>query len=239
MVRGVLQAIMLPSAALLGGLARLAQGGAERPAPPPIVVMNDHAEALPVWVAAAEAAEAEGQAPGPYAVLHVDRHSDMNMPSAEFAASPAALLDSGAQPRSAHERAALRAAAVREADLASFQMAGVWAGVVGSIAWVHGNASEPFLLTLTGELEARCAGLSCPMPQSLRIQHDEETGHYFDLSDRSAGPAGVSPPVGASALVFDGGLSPGVELEPSPHRAAPFDFWVGAVSGSPSALQCV
>merc|ERR1711969_496204 len=105
---------MLPSA-LLGGLARLAQGGAERPpAPPPVVVMNDHAEALPAWVAAAEGAAAQGQAPGPYAVLHVDRHSDTNMPSAGFAASPAALLDSGAQPHSADERATLQAAAVRE-----------------------------------------------------------------------------------------------------------------------------
>jgi hypothetical protein len=200
---------------------------------------DSHAEALAVWVEAAAAAQ---RPTAPYAVLHVDQHSDMNLPSSVFTATPAGHFDRGADPASELQRLApLRAAAVREADLASFQMAGVWAGVVSSIVWVHGNSSEPFLLTPTGELEAKCAGLSCPLREWL--QSSTETG-YFTLTPRqssssySAGsPSELDTAVDAawqSASVGTNTFSPHGAPRPDFNQApllpsAPFDFWIGHI----------
>ena len=142
MRRGVLQLLLL---LLLACWRSALSRQPQRRQRPSIVTMNDHAEALPVWVRAAATA---GLPPAPYAVLHVDRHSDMNMPSRLFTATPVGQQAAGANPEAERQRvAALRAAAVHEADLASFQMVGAWVGVVSNIVWIHGNSSEPFMVT--------------------------------------------------------------------------------------------
>ena len=111
MRRGVLQLQLLLAcwrSALSGQPQRQRQ-------PPSIVTMNDHAEALPVWVQAAATA---GLPLAPYAVLHIDRHSDMNMPSRLFTATPIGQQIPGSDPEAERQRVEpLRAAAVREADL--------------------------------------------------------------------------------------------------------------------------
>ena len=190
-----------------------------------------HAEALAAWVEAATNAQLPSE---PYAVLHVDRHSDMNLPSSIFTSIPVSQHDIDADIKTERRRLApLREAAIHEADLASFQMVGVWAGMVSSIAWVFGNSSEPFLLTPTGELEANCAGFSCPLREWL--QSDSDTG-YFTVTPRlsaasdtdarepawqhgGGGLGGFDTPAG-SRLSFDQ-----APLTPS----APFDFWIGHI----------
>ena len=48
-------------------------------------------------------------------------------------------------------------------------MTGVWAGVVSNIVWIHGNSSEPFMITLDGALE-----VICPNIAEFSIEHVEE-----------------------------------------------------------------
>jgi hypothetical protein len=190
-----------------------------------------HAEALAAWVEAATDARRPSE---PYAVLHVDRHSDMNTPSSVFTSVPVGLHEVDADIEAEQTRLApLRAAAIHEADLASFQMAGVWAGVVSSIAWVFGNSSEPFLLTSTGELEASCAGFACPLREWL--QSDRATG-YFTVNPRRSTASDVDAQQtawqsGGGGL---GGFDPQATSHLSSNQApltpsAPFDFWIGHI----------
>jgi hypothetical protein len=192
---------------------------------------NSHAEALAAWVEAATDAQLP---PEPYAVLHVDRHSDMNTPSSVFTSIPVGQRDNDGDIEAERMRLApLRAAAMHEADLASFQMAGVWAGVVSSIAWVFGNSSEPFLLTPTGELEASCAGFACPLREWL--QSDTATG-YFTVNPRHvrASDADAQLTAWESAGSGLGGFNSQATSHLSSNQAplmpsAPFDFWIGHI----------
>lgn len=196
-----------------------------------LIWVHSHAEALSAWVAAAANTQSP---PAPYAVLHVDRHSDMNLPSSAFTSTPVGQRDIDNDVVTETRRLApLRAAAVHEADLASFQMLGVWVGVVSSIAWIFGNSSEPFLLTLTGEHEAKCSGLSCPLREWL--QSDSDAG-YFTVKPRDSSAPDLDTQ--HSAWQQDGVGLTGFHAQDASHHnfyqtpvlpSAPFDFWLGHI----------
>lgn len=197
-----------------------------------LVWVHSHAEALSAWI---EAAADTQSLPAPYAVLHVDRHSDMNLPSSAFTSSTPVsqhAIDSNVVAEN-RRLAPLHAAAIHEADLASFQMVGVWVGVVSSIAWIYGNSSEPFLLTLTGELEAKCSGLSCPLREWLQSHSD---AGYFAVKTRDSSESDSSTQ--HSAWQQGGVGLGGLNSHDGSHRnfdqtplvpSAPFDFWLGHI----------
>ena len=91
---------------------------------PCAVVVTDHADALEAWVDASTAATIDvdvglrggrDTAAAALTVLHIDYHADLNVPSTWI------------------PRGQLRAG-VRAADLASFQLAAVWAGLVDRVS---------------------------------------------------------------------------------------------------------
>lgn len=192
---------------------------------------HSHAEALSAWFKAAADTQLP---PAPYAVLHVDRHSDMNTPSSMFISTPVSQYDIDSDAVAERSRLAqVQTAAVHEADLASFQMVGVWAGVVSSIAWIFGNSSEPFLLTLNGEREAECSGLACPLREWL--QSDKYTGYFAVIPrDKSASDASAPHSVWQQGDGSAGGFH---TQDVSRHSfdqtpllpSAPFDFWLGHI----------
>lgn len=158
----------------------------------------------------------------------------MNLPSSVFTSIPVSQHDIDADIKTERRRLApLRDAAIHEADLASFQMVGVWAGMVSSIAWVFGNSSEPFLLTPTGELEASCAGFSCPLREWL--QTDSATG-YFTVTPRhsAASDTDAREPAwehgGGGLGGFDTQGSSRLSFNQAPLTpSAPFDLWIGHI----------
>jgi hypothetical protein len=196
-----------------------------------VTIMNDHSEALSSWVDAMEV----GAVAPPMTVLHIDRHSDMNLPMYAFTDAP------NKYPHETDARGGLDAgwlklakeAADQHADLANFQMTGVWAGVINSVIWVYGNGSETFRFTNNGDDEAACAGLRCPLRRQLQPQPQ----YLFQGRPTFAA---VEPPSAFSPDSLDTDLDSmlrimrpaEIDVSSSSLPLAEFELWLGHIDQS-------
>ena len=173
----------------------------------PITIMNDHSEALSAWISAVR----RGRGSPPLSVLHVDRHADFNLPPRVFAPEP--LHWNGDGGPDLGWLAAAEAAAVAEADLANFQLVGAWVGAVGKVLFLHGNASELFVLAAEQQ-HARCAvadatGMRCPMERLLLLQEEPDgngngMGSHFALAQLAPTADSVGGGAGGLGSVLRG-----------------------------------
>lgn len=160
-------------------------------------------------------------------IVHIDRHSDLNVPPASFAETP---LSSYSRESGERWLAAAHRAATEEADLANFQLTGVWTGVIDSVIWLHGNGSEIFRVSDDGAKERFCAGLACPLQQRLQLQPDRTFAIVNRAMPATTSNTGRGRDSGFAPVSAFGFLHPPAEgalssLGPS----AEFDLWLGHV----------
>ena len=101
-----------------------------------IFVSNDHSDALEEWVQF----RLQAAPPAPVAVLHVDAHNDLNVPTASWASSTVFL---GRPTVGWFQNSTVVRELLNAVDLASFQLAAVWAGLVDRIIWIRQGDAPP------------------------------------------------------------------------------------------------
>lgn len=93
------------------------------------VVSTDHGGVLDQWLFAAKSQSSVAHTG--LAVLHVDAHADMNVPE---------VFDDGVHNWNESDQTIARIQ--QKADLASFQLAAVWAGLIDNVIWVKPTGSS-------------------------------------------------------------------------------------------------